>query len=71
MWNVVFEKVDKLKNKTTTIHKYFDLGEFSVSAQDLVWLTDELKKSETEMMGYFYYKEREKKNEKKDTISLK
>ena len=67
-WNVVFEKVDKLKNKTVKIHQYFDVGEFSVSAQDLVWLTDELKKSETDMLGYFYYKEHEKKKEKKDTI---
>ncbi len=71
MWNVVFEEVDKLKNKTTKIHQYFDLGEFAVSTQDLVWLTDELKKSETEMRGYFYYKEHEKKKEKKDTILLK
>jgi len=71
MWNVVFEKVDKLKNKTTKIHQYFDLGEFAVSAQDLVWLTDELKKSETEMRGYFYYKEHEKKKENKDTILRK
>jgi hypothetical protein len=71
VWNVVFEKVDKLKNKTSKIHQYFDLGEFTVSAQDLVWLTDELKKSETDMLGYFYYKEHEKKKEKKDTILLK
>jgi hypothetical protein len=67
-WNVVFEKVDKLKNKTVKIHQYFDVGEFSVSAQDLVWLTDELKKSETDMLGYFYWKEHEKKIQKKDTI---
>jgi hypothetical protein len=71
MWNVVFEKVDKLKKKTTKIHQYFDLGEFTMSAQDLVWLNEELKKSETEMRGYFYYKEHEKKKEKKDTILLK
>jgi hypothetical protein len=71
MWNVVFEKVDKLKNKTTRIHQYFDLGEFTASAQDLIWLNDELKKSETEMRSYFYDKEHEKKKEKKDTILLK
>jgi hypothetical protein len=71
VWNVVFEKVDKLKNKTSKIHQYFDLGEFAVSAQDLVWLTDELKRSETEMLGYFYYKEHEKEKAKKDTILLK
>ena len=71
VWNVVFEKVDKLKNKTSKIHQYFDLGEFSVSAQDLVWLTDELKKSETEMLTYFHYKNHEKKKERKDTILLK
>jgi hypothetical protein len=68
---VVFEKVDKLKNKTVKIHQYFDVGEFSVSAQDLVWLTDELKKSETDMLGYFYWKEHEKKKEKKDTVFSK
>ena len=71
VWNVVFEKVDKLKNKTSKIHQYFDVGEFTVSAQDLVWLTDELKKSETEMLNYFYYKDHEKKKERKDTILLK
>ncbi len=71
VWNVVFEKVDKLKNKTSKIHQYFDLGEFAVSAQDLVWLADELKRSETEMLGYFYYKEHEKEKAKKDTILLK
>jgi hypothetical protein len=71
MWNVVFEKVDKLKNKTTRIHQYFDLGEFTASAQDLIWLNDELKKSETEMRSYFYDKEREKKKEKKDTVLFK
>jgi len=70
-WNVVFEKVDKLKNKTTKIHQYFDLGEFSVSAQDLVWLSDEVKKSETEMRSYFYNKDHEKKKEKKDTVLFK
>jgi hypothetical protein len=71
VWNVVFEKVDKLKNRTAKIHQYFDLGEFAVSAQDLIWLTDELKKSETEMRSYFYDKEHEKEMEKKDTILLK
>ena len=48
-WNIVFEKVDKLKNKTVKVHKYFDFGEFAISAQDLVWLTEEVKKAEREI----------------------
>jgi hypothetical protein len=61
VWNVVFEKVDKLKNKTVKVHKYFDVGEFSISAQDLVWLCDAVKRTETEVLNYFYAKDKEKK----------
>jgi len=61
VWNVVFEKVDKLKGKTVKVHRYFDAGEFAISVQDLVWLCDEVKKSETDIKNYFYAKEKEKK----------
>ena len=61
VWNVVFEKVDKLKNKTVKVHKYFDVGEFAISAQDLVWLSDAVKRVEPEVLNYFYAKDREKK----------
>ena len=60
-WNIVFEKVDKLKNKTVKVHKYFDFGEFAISAQDLVWLIEEVKKAEREVLNYFYYEENKKK----------
>ena len=62
-WNLVFEKVDKLKNKTVKVHKYFDAGEFSISTQDLVWLIDEVKRAEVEIKNYFYAKEKEKKDD--------
>ncbi len=65
VWNIVFEKVDKIKNKTVKVHKYFDAGEFMISAQDLVWLCDEVKKSETEIMNFFHYQEKEKQKVKK------
>jgi hypothetical protein len=55
VWNIVFEKVDKIKNKTVKVHQYFDAGEFAISAQDLVWLQDEVNKSETDIMNYFRY----------------
>jgi hypothetical protein len=61
-WNIVFEKIDKLKNKTVKVHRYFDAGEFMISAQDLVWLTDEVKKSEIEILNYFHAKKREKRD---------
>ncbi len=61
VWNVVFEKVDKLKNKTVKVHKYFDVGEFTISAQDLVWLSEAVKKTETEVLNYFYAKDKEEK----------
>lgn len=61
-WNIVFEKVDKLKNKTVKVHRYFDAGEFAISAQDLVWLTEAVKKSEVEILNYFQAKKREKKD---------
>ena len=64
VWNVVFEKVDKLKNKTVKVHKYFDVGEFAISAQDLVWLSDAVKKAEPEVLNYFYAKDRKKKESK-------
>ncbi len=60
-WNIVFEKVDKLKDKTVKVHKFFDAGEFSISIQDLVWLIDEVKKAEVEIKNFFYAKEKEKK----------
>ena len=41
--------------------KYFDFGEFAISAQDLVWLTEEVKKSEREILNYFYYRKEEEK----------
>jgi hypothetical protein len=63
-WNIVFEKVDKLKNKTVKVHKYFDFGEFAISAQDLVWLTEEVKKAEREILNYFYYKKDEEEENK-------
>ncbi len=63
-WNIVFEKVDKLKNKTVKVHRYFDAGEFMISAQDLVWLNEAVKKSEIEILNYFHAK----KSEKKDSL---
>ena len=63
-WNIVFERVDKLKNKTVKVHKYFDFGEFAISTQDLVWLTEEVKKAEREILNYFYYRKEEEKEEK-------
>lgn len=63
-WNIVFEKVDKLKNKTVKVHKYFDFGEFAISAQDLVWLSEEVKKAEREILNYFYYRKEEEKEDK-------
>ncbi|MFC1476633.1 hypothetical protein ACFL5S_01565 [Fibrobacterota bacterium] len=62
-WNIVFERVDKLKNKTVKVHKYFDFGEFAISAQDLVWLTEEAKKAEREILNYFYYRKEEEEEE--------
>lgn len=55
-WNIVFEKVDKMKNKTTKVHRYFDAGEFMISALDLVWLTEAVKRSEIEILNYFHAK---------------
>lgn len=71
VWNVVFEKVDKLKGKTVKVHRYFDAGEFAISAQDLVWLTDQVKKSETDIMNYFYAKEKDKKDKQKENDTKK
>lgn len=65
VWNVVFEKVDKLKNKTVKVHKYFDVGEFAISAQDLVWLIDAVKRTEIEVLNYFYAKDKDNKEPKK------
>ncbi len=53
-WNIVFERVDKMKNKTVKVHRYFDAGEFMISAQDLVWLTEAVKRSEIEILNYFH-----------------
>lgn len=65
VWNIVFEKVDKMKSKTVKVHKYFDAGEFMISAQDLVWLCDQVKKSQTEILNYFHYNDNWKREEKK------
>jgi hypothetical protein len=61
-WNIVFEKVDKMKNKTTKVHRYFDAGEFMISALDLVWLTEAVKRSEIEILNYFHAKNSGKKD---------